>query len=121
MPCRRDRLQPLERTAGEFHGRLPRRQVHHAEVAPEHAHAKSGPECLRASLLGGEALGVGLDARDTALGLDPLGLGEDTQDEAVAVTRKHALDAPDVAEIGADADNHGAALSDRDPSRRAWF
>src|SRR6185436_11605275 len=33
---RRDRLEPLERTAGELHRGAPRGQVDHPHVAPEH-------------------------------------------------------------------------------------
>src|SRR5262245_16570665 len=36
VPCRRDRLEPLERAPGEFHRRTPRRQIDHPHITPEH-------------------------------------------------------------------------------------
>ena len=54
--------KPLERAAGQLHRRLAAGQIDHAEIAPEHAAAEAGAERLGAGLLGGIALGIGLDA-----------------------------------------------------------
>ena len=106
---RRDRLQPRQRAAGELHGRPSARQIDHAHVAPEHAAAQAGAERLGAGLLGGEALGVGFRAIGAALGLGALGRREDAVEKALAVALEHLLDAAHVAEIGAEADDHGCA------------
>ena len=52
--------------------------------------AQAGAERLGARFLGGEALGVGLDAVGAALRLRALDLGEDTTEEAFAVTLDRA-------------------------------
>src|SRR3569623_3627196 len=111
MARRGDGFQPFEGPAGELHGRPPGRQVDHPHVAPENALAKACAERLRAGLLGGEALGVGLDAVGAPLGLGALGRGEDAVEEAVAVARQRLLDAPRVAQVRAEADDHERALA----------
>ncbi len=75
MTGRRQGLQPAQRAAGELHGRLPARTVDHAHVAPPDAGAHAGAERLGARFLGGETLGVGLDAIFSPLGARPLGFG----------------------------------------------
>ena len=60
------------RASGQLQGGAPRRQIHHAHVAPEHALAEAGAERLGAGLLGGEALGVGGGARRPPVGFLPL-------------------------------------------------
>src|SRR5262249_24736731 len=99
--------------AGELHGRPSRRQIDHPHVAPEHARPQPGAERLGAGLLGGKALGVGLEPVGAALGPRPLGGGEDARQEALAVALDHLLDAAHVAEIGADADDHPALARPR--------
>src|SRR6185503_18857127 len=84
--------------------------VDHAHVPPEHAAAQAGAERLGASLLGGEALGVARRTRGTALRALLLDLGEDAPDEPVAEALERLLDAPNVAEIVAETQDHAVAL-----------
>src|SRR5882672_7605504 len=103
---RGDRRQPLRGIAGQYQGRLARRQVDHPEVAPEHAGAKAGAERLGAGFLGGEALGIAGGAAGPRLRLAPLGLGEQALGEAAAETLQRLLDAADVDDVAADAEDH---------------
>src|SRR5690606_12260677 len=103
---RRQRIEPRPRAAGEDERRTPGGQVDDPEVAPEHAAAEPCPERLGARLLGGEALGVSGGAVGAPLGLRALLGGEDAREEALAEPRQRLLDAPDVDEIAADADDH---------------
>src|SRR5579885_1009114 len=106
---RGDLLEPRQRPAGEPQGRAPRREIDHAEIAPEHALAKPGAERLRARLLRGESLGIARRPLRPAVGACPLGGGEDALEEALAEALDRALDAADVDEIAADADDHRPA------------
>src|SRR5436190_2974762 len=110
---RRDFLQAGERAPGQHQGRLAAAQIDHPHVAPEHAAPQAGAERLGASLLGGEALGVARGTRRAALGAPLLDLGEDAPDEALAEALQRFLDAADVAEIVADAQDHAEPV-------RAW-
>src|SRR5262245_14549761 len=65
---RRDLLQALQGSAGQAQGRLARRQIDYPHVAKKHPGAEPGPKRLGASLLGGEALGIGIDPVRPALG-----------------------------------------------------
>src|SRR5580704_5681408 len=105
----RDRVEAPFGAAGELHGRPPRRQVDDAHVAPPHAGADAGAERLGAGLLGGEALGIGLDPVAPPFGARPLGRRENAVDEAIAVTLDHLGDAAHVGNVGADAEDHRAA------------
>ena len=51
---RRDRLQPLERSAGQLHGGPPARKIDDAHIAPENAAPQAGAERFGAGFLGGE-------------------------------------------------------------------
>src|SRR5207244_559954 len=84
--------------------------IDYAHVAPEHACAQSRAQRLGAGLLGGEALGIGLEPVGAALGLGSLGWRKDTCQKALAMAIDHALDAAHVAQVGADADDHGLSL-----------
>ena len=73
---------------------------------------RPGAERLGARLLGGEALGVGLDPVRAACSACARSVGrEDAVEEAVAMALDHLRDAADVDDVGADADDHDAALS----------
>src|SRR5262249_7515267 len=92
-------------------GRSPRRQIDHPHVAPEHTSPQSGTERLGAGLLGGKALGIGLDPVGAALSPGPLGVGKDACQETLAVALDHPLDPARIAKIGADADDHAEILA----------
>src|SRR5882672_678085 len=102
--------------AGQHQRRLARGQVDDAEVAPEHAGAEAGAERLRAGLLGSEALGVAGGAVGAAVGFLLLGLREDAIGEAGAEARQRPLDAADIDDVAADAEDH-ALLSPADSAR----
>src|SRR5690606_29128729 len=99
------------RAAGQLHGRLARRQVHDAYVAPENSARQTGPERLGAGFLGSKALGIGGRALLATVGLGALYIGEDAFDEALRVTLERRLDAPNVDQVAANADNHRFPLT----------
>src|SRR5690606_40421377 len=82
------------------------RQVDDAHVAPEDAAPEAGAERLGAGLLGRVALGVAGGAQAPSVRLRPLDLGEHAVGEAVAVAFERPLDAADVDDVAADADDH---------------
>src|SRR5262249_54089318 len=61
---------------------------------------------LGTGFLGGEALGIGSRPLLAALGFPYFDRGEDALDETFAVTLQRLLDAADVDEVAADADDH---------------
>ena len=91
--------------------RLPRRKVDDAEIGEEHAAAETRAKRLRRRLLRREPLGIGrrLDALGAARRFRAFGLGEDAGHEAVAMPRDRSLDAADVADVGAEAEDHGGS------------
>ena len=91
-----------ERAAGQFQGGPARGQIYDAHVTPEHAVAEAGSQGLGASLLGGEALGVGGGAHRPPIGLDPFDIGEHAREKPVAVAFDGAFDAPDVNDVVAE-------------------
>src|SRR5262249_3925458 len=111
VPGRRNSMEPRERPAGEFHRRAARGEVDHPHVAPKHSGAQTGAERLGARLLGGETLRIGLRLSHAAIGFCPFGRREDTSEETLAVPLDGALDAADIDEIGADAENHARPRS----------
>src|SRR5690606_3099486 len=119
MPFWRDGLEALQRPPRERHRRRPGPQVDHAHVGPVDAAARhAGAQRLGAGFLGGEALGVAGGAVGLALGAGPFGLGEDAPGEALAEAFEGLLDAADVGQVVADADDQ-AARSARASSIRA--
>ena len=104
-------IEPRERAAGKLHGRTSRRQVDDAHVAPEHAGAQTGAECLGAGFLGGETLGVSFDPSGAAFGLCALEWREDAIEEALTVPFDRALDAADIDEIGSYPEDHARPRS----------
>ena len=114
--------QALRRTAGQLHGRLAARQVDHAHVAPEHAVATCRCRAPWRRLPWRRS--AWRRRRRAALRRSELGLldvGEDARDEALAIALQRLLDAPDVDQVAADADDHvcgiPAALPARDVRR----
>src|SRR5207248_9562049 len=95
----------------ELHRRTTRRQIYDPHIAPEHAGAQSGTERLRARLLGGEPLGIRFAPASAPLGGRPLDGGENARDESVAVPLKSSLNATDIDQIGADANDHARPRS----------
>src|SRR5690606_16159408 len=101
--------QMLGRVAGQRQGRLAGRQVHHPHVAPIDVGAHPGAERLGAGLLGREPFGVAPRRVGLAVRAGALELSEDPLFETVAETVQRGLNAPNVRQIGADADNHDPA------------
>ncbi len=106
VALRRDLLEARERPPGQGKGRPAGRQVDDPHVPPEHALANPVPSAFGAGLLGGEALGIGGRAGRPPVGLGALDGGEDAVEEAVAVALDRLLDAADVDEVVAEADDH---------------
>ena len=79
--------------------------------AEPHAAAKPRAQSLRCRLLGSEPLGEcrGADLLRAEHRFRPFGLGEHTLQEAVAMPRNCCLDAADVNDVGAQAEDHRAA------------
>ena len=107
---RRDRGEARRGAAGQRQGRLAAGQVDDADVAPEHAAVEAGAQRLGAGLLGGVAARVGFravahGARSAARSIG----GEHARDEALAEAVERALDAPDVDQVAAEADDHARA------------
>src|SRR6478672_4166822 len=74
-----------------------------------HAALEAGADGLRESFFGGEALGEGSGGGvRTRCGLRLLDLGEDALQEFLAPAVERILDPLDVAEVGAEADDHRA-------------
>ena len=113
MAGRCHRREPLRGAAGQAHGRAAARQVDDLHVAPEHAPAHARAQSLRARLLGREAAGIGRGPRRAAIGLRPFAICKDAMGEAVAEAFERALDPADVAEVGADAEDHAPRLEHR--------
>src|SRR5580704_7319019 len=104
----RDLLQPALGAASEFDRRTARWQIDDTHVAPPHTGPQPGTERFRASFLGRKALGVSLESITPPVGQLPFDLGEHPVRETVAVALDHPGDAPRVADIGADTENHDA-------------
>ena len=109
-------LQTLGGAAGQAHGRLPRREIDHPHVAPEHPAPQSRAERLGAGLLGRESLGVGGRARRPPVGLALLGFGEAPGYEPLPVARERPFDARDLAQVAADPDDQGRRSARARPS-----
>ena len=110
--CKTFAAPPVKRQGWAARG-----QVYDAHVAPVNALAQARAERLGAGLLGGKPLGVGGGPLAPAVGLLAFDLGEHPRDEALAEALQRLLDAADVDEIVADAEDH-ADLA-RWPSRAA--
>ena len=100
--------------ARDLHHRLAGGEVPDRHVLPGDAHAEPGAQRLRAGLFRRPALGIGAGGVGAGLGLALFRLGEDAVAKAVAEPVQRALDPVDVAEVGADAEDHGP-LSGRGP------
>src|SRR5581483_3085716 len=103
--------------------RLSRGQIDDTHVAPEHAGAQSGAQCLGTGFLGGESLGVSIDQLRASFGLGAFCGGEDAIEEAVAVVRDRLFDAADIDDVGTDAEDHArpAFLRPRSMASRINF
>ncbi len=98
-------------TPGQRHGRLAARQVDHAQVAPVDAvPGHPGAQRLGAGLLGGEALGVTGRPGRAAVGFLLLDRCEHPIRETAAEAIEGFLDAADVDQVVAEADDHGVAF-----------
>src|SRR4051794_24322200 len=100
-------VKPCPGSAGQSEGRRARWRIDHADILHEHAALEAGADRLGKSLLGGEALGerAGLGERP-AIALGTLDLREYAVLEPFAEPVERCLDAFDIAEIGAEADDH---------------
>src|SRR5258708_8382229 len=105
-PGRRHGAQTSESPAGQHHAGPPGGKIDDAEIAPEHAGAKPGAKRLRASFLGGIALGIAGGPVGPPVGFAALDVGEDAIEEPLAEPLDHPLDARDVDEVAADAEDH---------------
>src|SRR6185437_8325574 len=103
---RRHRPKPRKRAAGQHQRRPAAGQIDDAEIAPVDAPTKAGAESLRASLFSRIALGVTLDAIGAPIGARPLLRGEDAVEKPLTKARDGLLDATDVDEVSADAEDH---------------
>src|ERR1700675_1267537 len=113
---RRDRREPRRGAPGQLHRRLAGGKVDDAHVAPEDAVAHPRAERLGAGLLGRKSLRVGCRAAGAPIGPAPLDLGETARDETIPELAESLLDAPDIAEVAADADDHRRAPEARPSS-----
>src|SRR6202035_5828813 len=103
---RGDRLQAPQRAAGQPHAGLSRRHVDDPEIAPEDAAAKAGAERLGGRFLGREAPRIAWAGVGAPLATAALVLGEDAVHEAVAKACDRRLNAADIDQIAADAEDH---------------
>src|SRR5688572_15608677 len=101
--------QPFGGAPGQCHGGLARGQIHHPHVAPEDALIEAGSEGFGAGFLGSETFGVRRRALLAALRSPHLDRSKDPFNEALAIAVESLLDAPDIDEVAADADDHRAA------------
>ncbi len=108
-------VKPRLCAAGQHKRRRARRRVDHADVLHEDAALEPGPDRLGKGLLGGEALGERAGAGErSARRLGAFDVGEDTLQETLAEAIERRLDALDVAQVGADRDDHRAlSINDR--------
>jgi hypothetical protein len=109
MAGRNHAAKVLTRGTLKHHGGSSGGLVHHAEVAPIDIFAKTGAKCLGAGLLGGESLGVGRRPSGAAVGFALLDLGIDALRETLAEALKGPLDATDVDDVAAHAEDHRPA------------
>src|SRR3546814_1155891 len=87
-------------------------------ILHEHAALESGPDRRGEGLLGGEALGVGAGARvRTARGLGAFAVDQHPPLELLAPAVERILNPFDVAQVGADADDHDGSFKPS-PRRR---
>ena len=106
MACRRSSAPPVRRMVGRPLGRLTTSMSR--QNTPW---LRPGPESLGAGLLGGEAPGIGWRAGGAAVAPRPLALGVDAVGEAVPEALDGLLDAPNVAEIGPDPEDHAGTCA----------
>ena len=103
---RREGFEPGRRAAGQAQCRLAGRQIDDAHVAQGNARAKPCAQRLGASFLGGEALRVRGSPACPRIGFALLRLSEAAPDETLTEARERVLDAPDIAKVVAEADDH---------------
>src|SRR5579862_108612 len=102
----RQRLQPRQCAACQCEARLAARQIDDTHVPPEHALSQPRSQSFRTGLLGSEPLGITCAALRAPVRLCPLGVREDAIEKPCAVALDRGIDAPDIDEIGTDADDH---------------
>lgn len=98
--------QALVGSSVQFDSRLPARRWYNLHVVPADATAFAGTERLERRLFGGEARGEALGRMRGALTVSDLRRREDASEEAVAEPRDRLLDARDLHDVYADADDH---------------
>ncbi|MNT23000.1 hypothetical protein D3C72_1584070 [compost metagenome] len=108
-PWRDQAGQMFGGVTGQGQGRLARLQVHHPHVAPIDVSAHPGAQRLGAGFLGREPLGVAPGRVRLAVRTGALQFGETALLEAVAEPIQRLLDAANVRQVSADADNHRPA------------
>ena len=107
---RRKGVKRIAGAAGQLQRRSAGGRVDDADVLHEHAALEAGADRLGEGFLGGEALGQRARRGERApRRLGPLDVGEHPVEEAIAEAVERILDPLDVAQVGADADDHRAA------------
>src|SRR5215470_16843904 len=82
--------------------------IDHPQIPPEHAKAEAGAKRLRASLLGGETARVARRSIGSPLAFTALDICKYPIEKAVSKALDDLLDAADVDQIAADAEDHRA-------------
>ena len=103
---RRRAAPPVRRRNG-----FPEVQIVDLHVAPGHALAEARAERLGARLLGGVALRVAAGAVDVAVAAAALEVRVHTLAESVAPALQRTLEAADIEQVGADAQDHPLGLA----------
>ena len=119
----RDRVEPRLCSPGQRQCGGAARGIHNANVLHEHAALEAGADSFGERLFGGKALGIGAGAGERAArGLGAFDIGEDACLETLAKAVERRLDALDVAQVGAEADDHIPLLLARRRSLLiGWF
>src|ERR1700722_3121722 len=91
----------------QTHRRLTARQTHHPQIREKHPVPEPRPQRLRASLLRGKPLGITRRPRmRPPVRPRPLHLGKYPLRKPLAELGKTRLNAPDIAKVGTEADDH---------------
>src|SRR6266566_199380 len=107
---RSDLAQPFRRASGELDRRLAGGKVDDADIAPEHAAAKSRAKGFGARLLCRESFGIGGGPLRTAFGFPLFDLGKNAVNKSPAISIQRSFDAPYIHKIASEPDDHRAAF-----------
>ena len=110
VAARRQGGKAGRRASGQTEGGLSRWQVDDTHITPKDPVTQTGAQCLCASLLGGESLGVGRAPTGPSIRLALFDWREATLDKASPECRERFLDPANVTEIVADAQDHAGSV-----------